>query len=183
MAFLFKHLLYKLGKRMRKDPYGLTELLSPSITAMGFTVWGIEYHGNTVNAILRIFIDHENGIGVDDCSAVSHQVAGLLDVNDPIPVRYTLEVSSPGLDRPLYTLEQISQYINGTVKLQLNTLIENRKRFECQIISIENELITVHVIERVLKSKKKTTITDPIVLQIPFDYIDKANVVTQFDVK
>jgi ribosome maturation factor RimP len=83
----------------------------------------------------------------------------------------------------LYTLAQMSQYINGTVKLQLNTLIENRKRFECQIISIEDELITVHVIERILKSKKKTTVADPIVLQIPFDYIDKANVVTQFDIK
>ena len=167
---------------MRKDPYGLTELLGPSITAMGFTVWGIEYHGNTVNAILRIFIDHENGISVDDCAEVSHQVAGLLDVHDPIPVHYTLEVSSPGLDRPLYNLEQIAKYVGGVVKLQLNTLVENRKRFECKIISIEGEMITVHVIERILKSKKKTTLVDPIVLQIPFDYIDKANVVTQFNV-
>lgn len=165
---------------MRKDPYGLTELLSPAITAMGFELWGIEYHGNSVNAILRIFIDHENGINVDDCAAVSHQVAGILDVNDPIPTAYTLEVSSTGLDRPLYNLEQIKKYIDGVVKFQLNTLIENRKRFEAKVLEINDKIIRVEVIERVLKSKKNTTHPEAIILNIPFDYIDKANVVTQF---
>ena len=87
---------------MRQDLKTLRRMLAAVVEAMGYELVGVEFHPGHENALLRIYIDSENGIGLDDCQRVSHQVNGVLDVEDPITGRYTLEVSSPGLDRPLF---------------------------------------------------------------------------------
>ena len=87
---------------MRQDPFNLRDLLEPAVTALGCELVGIEYRPNGAQSLLRVYIDRPDGVTVDDCSAVSYQVSGLLDVEDPVPGHYTLEVSSPGLDRPLF---------------------------------------------------------------------------------
>ena len=133
---------------MRKDPYNLTELLSPSIEALGYQLWGIEFHPNTKNAILRIFIDKENGIGIEDCEIVSNQVAGLLDVHDPITMAYTLEVSSPGLDRHFFYPEQFAAYKDQLISFQLRSAINNRRRFQGKVVDvIDNDLSIIMKLE------------------------------------
>jgi len=91
---------------MRQDAYKLRQILGAVIESMGYELVGVEFHRHRSNALLRVYIDKQSGnkpgIDLDDCQRVSHQISGVLDVEDPIPCRYTLEVSSPGLDRPLF---------------------------------------------------------------------------------
>ena len=82
----------------------LTELIAPVVESMGFTFWGLEFMPQGKRSMLRIFIDHADGINVDHCAQVSRQVSAVMDVEDPIAQEYTLDVSSPGMDRPLFTL-------------------------------------------------------------------------------
>ncbi len=130
---------------MRKDPYGLSEILGPSIEGMGYELWGIEFHPNTKNAILRIYIDKEDGIGIDDCELVSNQITGLLDVHDPIKMAYTLEVSSPGLDRLFFYPEQFRRYQDQLIAFQLRSAIDNRRRFQGKVLEVTDEILTVSV--------------------------------------
>ncbi len=153
---------------MQKDPYGLTEILKPTIEAMGFILWGIEYHHNSKNAILRLYIDHPDGIAIDDCELVSNQVAGLLDVHDPIKVAYTLEVSSPGLDRLFFYPEQFLDYQNQAIAFDLRSSINNRRRFQAKVIALEEGNLTV------------TTIDDEEQLIIPISNINRARLVIDF---
>jgi len=94
-------------------------MLTVPVEALGFQLWGIEYVQAGNHSVLRVFIDGENGINIEDCANVSRQVSAVLDVEDPISTEYTLEVSSPGVDRPLFTAEQYASYIGEDVKLQL----------------------------------------------------------------
>ncbi len=130
---------------MQKDPYDLTDLLGPTIEAMGYILWGIEYHHNSKNAILRIYIDHKEGISIDDCELVSHQVAGLLDVHDPITVPYTLEISSPGLDRYFFYPAQFADYLNQPISFQLRSAINNRRKFKAIVTEADNEHLTLKI--------------------------------------
>ncbi|MGL4516530.1 MAG: ribosome maturation factor RimP, partial [Shewanella sp.] len=84
----------------------LVEMLKVPVEALGFQLWGIEYVQAGKHSTLRVFIDGENGINIEDCANASRQVSAVLDVEDPISTEYTLEVSSPGVDRPLFTAEQ-----------------------------------------------------------------------------
>lgn len=130
---------------MKKPPYNLTEILGPSIEAMGFELWGIEFHPNSKNAILRIFIDKEGGVSIDDCELVSRQTSALLDVHDPIKTAYTLEVSSPGLDRLFFTVEQFKRYPDHLISFQLKEPTQNRRKFKGYIETIENNILTVTI--------------------------------------
>ncbi len=115
--------------RMRQESRNLQKLLGPVITAMGYELVGIEYLPRPRNALLRIYIDKEGGVDLDDCQRVSYQVSGVLDVEDPIPGRYTLEISSPGLDRPLFTAEHFARFAGCRVKVRLNVPLEGRRNF------------------------------------------------------
>lgn len=123
----------------------LMTMLEPTVSTMGYQLWGIEYLPNRKNSILRVYIDSAEGIDVDDCAAVSRQVSGLLDVEDPIPGEYNLEVSSPGLDRLLFTADQYDQYIGCLVRVKLNTPVEGRKNFKGKLIAVEGEQITIEL--------------------------------------
>ena len=123
----------------------LTAMFDPAITAMGLELWGVEYHANSKNAIVRVTIDHAEGITVEHCAAVSHQITGLLDVNDPIPTRYTLEVSSPGLDRALFKPEHFQRYIGQIAKMQLSPPINGRRRLLGRIDAVTDDVVNMTV--------------------------------------
>ncbi|MDH5511786.1 MAG: ribosome maturation factor RimP, partial [Gammaproteobacteria bacterium] len=94
----------------------LRQLLEPGVSAMGFELVDVEVAGSHHNPTLRVYIDSPRGVNVDDCASVSRQLSALLDVEDPLPGHYTLEVSSPGLDRPLVKPEDFRRYIGETIK-------------------------------------------------------------------
>jgi ribosome maturation factor RimP len=144
----------------------LKALLAPVIEAMGYEFWGLDYIQGR-GAVLRIFIDSENGITVDDCAAVSHQVSGVLDVEDPIPGEYNLEVSSPGMERPLYTLEQFAMYVGDQVQMRLLAPVAGKRRVKGLLDAVEGEELVVKVGEEVLR--------------VPFPQVDRANLVATFD--
>ncbi len=121
----------------------LTTLLQPVIEDMGFQLWGIEYQPRKGDALLRIYIDHDNGISVDDCAEVSHEVSGVLDVEDPIKTAYTLEVSSPGIDRTLFYPEQFFRYLGENARITVSQPIDGRRKFRGRIMGVEGDDITL----------------------------------------
>lgn len=105
----------------------LQQLVEPAVNAVGFELWGLEYHSRGRTSTLRVYIESPDGVSVDDCAQVSRQISSVLDVEDPISGEYTLEVSSPGVDRPLYKLEQYRQYVGYRVKVRLRVPFEGRR--------------------------------------------------------
>jgi ribosome maturation factor RimP len=116
----------------------LTQLLQPLIEDMGYEFVGLEHRSNPKNPVLVIYIDQPDGIAVEDCENVSREVAALLDVEDPIPGHYNLEVSSPGLDRPLFTLEQFERFSGEQVSLSLYAPLNGRRRFKGRILGVSS---------------------------------------------
>ena len=115
-------------KRSRKAQE-LESLLRPTIVGMGYELLGIEFFPQGKGALLRIYIDTPAGVTVEDCERVSHQVGGVLDVEDPISGHYVLEVSSPGLDRPLFTPDQYRRFIGEEITVRLMYPLEGRRKF------------------------------------------------------
>lgn len=150
---------------MAKDTQ-LAELLAPVVESMGFIYWGLEFIPQGRHSLLRVFIDHADGILVDHCAAVSRQLGAVLDVEDPIAQDYTLEVSSPGMDRPLFTLEQFQQYAGHIIDVRLRMPFEGRRKYKGQLIGIEQEDVVL--------------VVDEHEYLLPVELIDKANVVPQF---
>ncbi|OCQ50561.1 Ribosome maturation factor RimP [Photorhabdus australis subsp. thailandensis] len=122
----------------------LTAMISAPVEALGFELVGLEFIRARVST-LRIYIDSENGITVDDCADVSHQVSAVLDVEDPISVLYNLEISSPGLERPLFTAEHYQRFIGEEVSLVLRIAMQNRRKWLGVIKTVDGEMITVTV--------------------------------------
>ena len=144
----------------------LHELIEPSVTALGFELWGIEYLVQGAHSVLRIYIDSKDGITVDDCAKVSHQVSGVLDVEEPISGHYNLEVSSPGMDRPLFTLEQFAAWAGHQVQLRLRVPFEGRRKFKGLLNGVEGDEVLL--------------VVDKEEYLLPIDLIDRANIVPQF---
>ena len=125
----------------------IQQLLEPTVEAMGFELWGVEYLSQGRHTLLRVYIDGEYGVTVDDCAAVSEQVGGVLDVEEPITGEYTLEVSSPGMDRLLFRLDQYPDYIGERVELRLRSPFEGRRRFKGILKGVEGEDVVIEVDE------------------------------------
>lgn len=145
----------------------LQALLAPVIEALGYECWGLEFISQGRHSLLRIYIDHANGILVEDCEKVSRQISGVLDVEDPISNEYTLEVSSPGMDRPLFTLEQFAKHVGELVKIKLRSPYEGRRNFQGSLRGVEEQDVVVLV--------------DDHEYLLPIDMIEKANIVPRFD--
>ena len=128
---------------MHRQHSELIELLEPVITALGYEMLGIEYFKQKDGSLLRLYIDSDAGITLDDCTRVNHQVIGVLDVHDPIKERYHLEISSPGLDRPLFTLKQFQRFLGQQVKIKLREKIDERRKFTGVIKAIEETAVLV----------------------------------------
>nr|WP_272493075.1 ribosome maturation factor RimP [Atopomonas sediminilitoris] len=145
----------------------LHEMLAPVVEGLGYECWGIEFLSQGKHSLLRVYIDHANGVGIEDCEAVSRQVSGVLDVEDPITNDYTLEVSSPGMDRPLFTLKQFADWAGSSVKIKLRVPFEGRRNFQGLLKGIEEQDVVVQV--------------DDHEFLLPIDSIDKAQVIPRFD--
>jgi ribosome maturation factor RimP len=106
------------------------QLIEASIESLGYEVVGVEYNKNGQDTILRIYIDSEQGISVEDCERVSHQVSGILDVEEPISAAYSLEVSSPGFDRPLFKTKDFERFTGSEAKISMKLPINGRRNFK-----------------------------------------------------
>lgn len=123
----------------------LKEIIEPALAAVGYVLWGIEYLPFGNSATLRIFIDHENGIGIEDCEKASRQISAVMDVEDPIKSEYTLEVSSPGLDRPLFSKAQYQSYCGEKVSVKVFERVNNLRRAQGVLLSVDDDGIEVEV--------------------------------------
>ena len=116
----------------------LTQLLQPLVEDLGYEFVGLEHRSNPKNPSLVIYIDRPGGIAVEDCERVSREVAAVLDVEDPIPGHYDLEVSSPGLDRPLFTLEQFKRFSGEVAQVSLFAPLDGRRKFKGEILGVQD---------------------------------------------
>ena len=142
--------------------------MQPVVESLGYEFWGLEYIQGR-GATLRIYIDRDSGEGVsvDDCALVSHQVSGVLDVEDPIPGEYNLEVSSPGMERPLFTIEQWGRYIGEDIQIRLLAPVAGKRRLTATLTAVEGDDVLLDVKGEALR--------------VPFAQVDRANLVAKFD--
>jgi ribosome maturation factor RimP len=127
---------------MQRPSPELEELIASAVSPMGYELIGSEYGRSAGGAfVLRVYIDHERGITLRDCEAVSRQLGGVLDVEDPIAGHYDLEVSSPGLDRPLFRLEHFERFAGARARIRLSRKLGDRRRFEGTLCGVEGESV------------------------------------------
>jgi ribosome maturation factor RimP len=161
----------------------LLEIIAPAVAVCGVDLWGIELLQQGRRSLLRIYIDKPlvaapdtpepdvdddnagRGVDVNDCVRVTHQVNGVLDVHDPIAGEYALEVSSPGWDRPFFSLEQMQAYVGQTVALRLIAPVDNRRKMTGVLQELTAQGLTI--------------VVDGKALEIDGDNLDKANLVYQ----
>ncbi|WP_299803729.1 ribosome maturation factor RimP [uncultured Shewanella sp.] len=144
----------------------LVEMLKAPVEALGHQLWGLEYIQAGKHSILRLYIDNEKGIFIEDCAEASRQVSAVLDVEDPISSEYTLEVSSPGVDRPLFTAEQYQAYIGETVKVQLTMPVAGSRNLKGTVTGVDGQMLNLSV--------------DGNELIVALDNIRKGNLIAKF---
>jgi ribosome maturation factor RimP len=150
---------------MPRESGELRSLIEPAVTALGFELVGVEFiHGK--RGLLRVYIDSEDGVTVDDCQAVSYQVSGLLDVEDPIRGQYSLEISSPGLDRPLFRERDFERFAGREIKLRLLTPVDGRRNFKGVLVGVRDGQVAVRM--------------DQEELLVSLDEIDQARLVPDY---
>ena len=151
---------------MRQAPANVLNVVEPVVESLGYELVGVEYLTQGRDGLLRVYIDAEDGIKVEDCQRVSHQLSGVLDVEDVIKGHYSLEISSPGLDRPLFNAAQFECFAGSEVKLRLEAPLEGRRKFRGTLLGVEDGEVRLLV--------------DGEEVRIPLASIDKANLVPQF---
>ena len=142
---------------------GLFSVVRGTVEQLGYEYWGIELSAGKRRTLLRVFIDHPKGITHEDCSSVSHQLSGVLDVEDPIKRSYMLEVSSPGVERPLLEIGHYQAYVGCKARVNCHAPIEGRRKFVGKIESVQERILMLE--------------TDDGRVQIPVDGIKRANLV------
>ena len=138
----------------------ITELAGSVATQYAFEIVDVEFGGSSRKLLIRIFIDKENGVTLDDCGDFSRALSALLDVEDPVPTAYVLEVSSPGLDRPLRALKDFQRSIGKLVRIITKSKIEEQNVFTGRLTRVGEENITLSFNDKEI--------------EIPFDQISKA---------
>ena len=153
--------------RMKQDPLHIGDMLEPGISSMGYELVGVEFQsGGKGGGLLRVYIDSEQGISADDCQKVSYQVSGVLDVEDPIPGHYTLEISSPGLDRMLFRPQDFERFAGKLIKVRTTYPIEGRRKFKGRLTGMQGDNV---VFEQ-----------DDMEISLPFDQIEQARLVPEY---
>ena len=135
------------------------------VESMGYELVGCEMQSHGSQVLFRIYVDNAKGITADDCSRVSHQISAMMDVEDPVRSRYVLEVSSPGIDRPLFELAHYRRFIGSRIKVKLAVPIAQRRQYTGLLKSVEGE--TVHLL--VEGSEQEVA--------LPFSNIEKGNLI------
>lgn len=152
---------------MRNVPDKLQGLVTGVVEPLGFELWGVEMLPRQKSGqLLRIYIDADGGIGVGDCEKVSRQLSAVLDVEDPIAGEYTLEVSSPGMDRLLFDAEQFARYVGSELRIRLRSSASGRKNFRGQLTAADAQSLQLQV--------------DGESVELLIDQIDTARVVPKF---
>lgn len=145
----------------------LERLLAPGLEALGLALWGIEVSGSGKGTTIRVYIDSEDGVTVDDCERASRQISAELDVEDPVPGQYRLEVSSPGLDRRLFRREHYAESIGETVDVRLIRAFEGRRRLQGVLRFVADDEVTV--------------VVGDTAYDLPLEWIRRAQIVPRFD--
>ena len=156
---------------MRKDHTHLWELIEPVVNGMGFDLIEIEHFPNPKHGVLRLFIDkpagsEDDGVVIEDCSAVSRQISALIDVEDPIRGQFNLEVSSPGLDRPLRRLQDFQRFTGSLVKLKTVMPLEGQRNFKGRLLEASEDVVVIE--------------TDAEEISLPMNAIEKARIVPEY---
>jgi ribosome maturation factor RimP len=152
---------------MHKAPSQLEDLVRSAVDALGYELLGVEYVSQPRSGhLLRIYIDSEQGVGLADCEKVSHQVSGVLEVEDPIRGDYALEVSSPGLDRPLFEKAHFARFAGEVARVRLNVPLNGRSNFKGVIVEVDGDDV-VMLVEG-----------EPV--RLPFAQLSSARLVPQF---
>ncbi len=140
--FLLLHL--GLMPTMSQIEHAIETLLAPVIQSLGLELWGIDYRGGTGNGLLRVYIDvAERAVTLDDCERASREISALMDVHDPIDNQYTLEVSSPGLDRPLFKAEHFARFVGEVAKVEMEFPVDGRRRFQGAILAVNGDVVSL----------------------------------------
>jgi len=121
----------------------LIDLLEPAVEALGYELSDLECNVGRGRGLVRLFIDREEGIDLEDCERVSRQVSALMDVEDPIQADYNLEVSSPGLDRKLVKPAHFDRFAGAAVKARLKTLVQGRRRIQGELLGRKEDVVLV----------------------------------------
>jgi len=142
----------------------LTRLFAPVIESMGYELVGVDFQGAGGHGTLRVYIDRDSGVNIEDCATISHQISGILDVEEPIKQAYDLEISSPGIDRPLFKLADFDRFAGRMVKIKMAIAQQGRKNFKGELQGVaDSKLIRIEV--------------DGEEFSLPYADIEKANLV------
>ena len=151
------------GKSVRD----FSKLFEPVVESMGYELVGVEFLGAGGHDTLRVYIDRDSGVSLDDCAAISHQISGVLEVEEPIKQAYGLEISSPGIDRPLFKLADFERFAGKTARIKLAVGLLGRKNFRGKLQGVaDSKLVTIEV--------------DGEIFDLPYADIAKANLVGDF---
>jgi len=151
---------------MRRVSRGIEDVIEPVVSGLGYEFVGAQFGQAENGQTLRVFIDTDNGVVVDDCVAVSRQLSAVLDVEDTIKSAYQLEVSSPGIDRPLFTSGQFAKQVDEVVKVKMVSAVDGRRNFKGRLIEVKNDMALVEV--------------DGIDYSLPVDDVEEAHLVANF---
>jgi len=130
---------------MRRASGRIWTVVETAVEAAGFDLVGVEFGGKPGDRILRVYIDREGGVDIDDCATASRQLSVMLDVDEPIEEAYVLEVSSPGVDRPLFRREDYARFAGETAFIRLAESFEGRRRFKGVLGGIDGDTIEIEV--------------------------------------
>ena len=123
----------------------LFDMIEPAVSALDYVLWGVEFVRAGKHSTLRVYIDHEDGVSVDDCAKVSHQVSAILDVEDPIQSEYFLEVSSPGMERPFFKAAQYADYLGETAAVELTMAQQGKRKFKGVIAAVDGDYVEFNI--------------------------------------
>ena len=156
---------------MRREQTHLWELFEPVVAGMGFDLIEIEHFPNPKHGVLRLYIDKPEGsdsavVVIEDCSAVSRQISALIDVEDPIRGQFNLEVSSPGLDRPLRRLKDFQRFTGSLVKLKTVMPLQGQRNFSGRLREASEDVVVLE--------------TDTEEISLPMSAIEKARIVPEY---
>lgn len=140
-------------------------IVEPAVVGLGFELVGVEYLPQGRHSLLRVYVDHADGISVQNCADVSRQLSAVLDVEDPLPGEYTLEVSSPGLNRPLFELADFERFAEQQAKIRLSVPLNGQRKFKGILKGVQNNNVLL--------------MEDDREHSLPFEQIDKANLVAE----
>ena len=162
------HFFLAKEKKLKFEPLlqQIHQTIEPILQSQGLELIDVEYKREAQGWVLRVYLDREGGITVEDCAEASRELGAILEVRDLIPNRYVLEVSSPGLTRPLKKPEDFDKYQNRSVKIKLSTPLEGRRNFKGKLLGLREDKVC-------LESERQ-------VFEIPIQNIAKANLELDF---